>query len=192
MTQGNSLGFERTGDSGPRTPDSPGVEARPIRLAVLLHHSQARSSRTIVNRLDINVIALAASLVLSAGAMAQGMSKSDYSARQDKDRGRIQLRQGRLRFVVRQPERRLVAESEGTEKIARAGSLRLQAHGAEPIPAAHQQGRGRLRSGEGTMRRHGWQRKERLRQEGDGRGDPAKGDGNAPRPRTRTLLIRQY
>ena len=73
-----------------------------------------------MNKLNINVIALALGFAFSAGAMAEGISKSDYNAGK-----------ARIAAVYNSPRRHVkslpgianhicVAEANGKEKIARA------------------------------------------------------------------------
>jgi hypothetical protein len=51
---------------------------------------------TTMNRIHMNALALAVSLGFSTGAMAESMSKADYTAAQRQDRGRVQIGQGGL------------------------------------------------------------------------------------------------
>lgn len=75
---------------------------------------------TIVNKLNINVIALAISLAFSAGAMAQSMSKNDYKASKDRIAAEYKsAKAGCASFSGNQNDI-CVAEAKGKEKIARA------------------------------------------------------------------------
>jgi len=73
-----------------------------------------------VNKLNINVIALAVSLAFSAGAMAQGLSKNDYKAGKDKITAEYKLAKTGCASLSGNPKDICMAEAKGKEKVAKA------------------------------------------------------------------------
>lgn len=70
--------------------------------------------------LNLNVIALAVSLALSTGAMAQSLSKSDYKAGKDKIAAEYKLAKTNCALLSGNPKDICVAEAKGKENVARA------------------------------------------------------------------------
>lgn len=75
---------------------------------------------TIVNKLNINVIALAISLAFSASAMAQNMSKTDYKAGKAKIETEYKSAKAGCASLSGNPKDICVAEAKGKEKTAKA------------------------------------------------------------------------
>ena len=75
---------------------------------------------TIVNKLDINVIALAVGLAFSAGAMAQSMSKHDYKAGKEKIEAQYKSAKASCASLSGNPNDICEAEAKGKEKVAKA------------------------------------------------------------------------
>jgi len=73
-----------------------------------------------VHKLNINVITLAVSLAFSAGAMAQGLSKSDYDAGKNKIAAEYKSAKAGCASLSGNPNDICVAEARGREKIATA------------------------------------------------------------------------
>ena len=73
-----------------------------------------------MNKLNINVIALAVSLAFSAGAMAQSLSKSDYKAGKDKIAAEYKLAKAGCASLSGNRNDICVAEAKGNEKVALA------------------------------------------------------------------------
>ena len=74
----------------------------------------------IVNKLDINMIALAVGLAFSAGAMAQGLSKNDYDVGKNNIAAEYQLAKAGCAPLSGNPNDICVAEAKAREKIATA------------------------------------------------------------------------
>jgi hypothetical protein len=92
---------------------------------------------TVVNTLNINVIALAVSLAFSAGAMAQSLSKNDYKAGQDKITAENKLAKAGCASLSGNPKDICVAEAKGKERVAVA---ELEAR-YKPTSKSHYQAR---------------------------------------------------
>lgn len=90
-----------------------------------------------MNKLNINVIALAVSLAFSAGAMAQGMSKNDYKAGKDRITAEYKLAKAGCASLSGNPKDICVAETKGKERVAMA---ELEAS-YKPTPKNHYQAR---------------------------------------------------
>jgi hypothetical protein len=88
-----------------------------------------------VNTLTINAIALAVSLIFSAGAMAQSMSKNDYMAGKDKITAEYKLAKAGCASLSGNPSDICMAGAKGDEKVAMA---ELEA-GYKPTPDARYQ-----------------------------------------------------
>lgn len=88
-----------------------------------------------MNRLDINVIALAVSLAFSAGASAEGISKDDYKAAKDKIAAEYTLAKTGCASLSGNPNDICVAEAKGKENVAVA---ELEAS-YKPTPKTHYQ-----------------------------------------------------
>lgn len=73
-----------------------------------------------MNALSINVIALALCFAFSAGAMAQGISKSDYKAGKDKIVTEYQSAKAACASLSGNPNDICVAEAKGREKVGLA------------------------------------------------------------------------
>jgi hypothetical protein len=73
-----------------------------------------------VNKLNINAIALAVGLAFSAGAMAQGMSKSDYQAGKDRIAAEHKSAKANCASLSGNTNDICVAEAKGRERIATA------------------------------------------------------------------------
>jgi hypothetical protein len=73
-----------------------------------------------VKTFNLNVIALAVSLALSTGAMAQSLSKNDYQAGKDKIAAEYKLAKTNCGTLSGNPKDICVAEAKGTEKVALA------------------------------------------------------------------------
>ena len=73
-----------------------------------------------VNKLDINMIALAVCLAFSAGAMAQGLSKNDYDVGKNNIAAEYQLAKAGCAPLSGNPNDICVAEAKAREKIATA------------------------------------------------------------------------
>lgn len=73
-----------------------------------------------MHKLNINVITLAVSLAFSAGAMAQGLSKSDYDAGKNKIAAEYKSAKAGCASLSGNPNDICVAEARGREKIATA------------------------------------------------------------------------
>jgi hypothetical protein len=73
-----------------------------------------------VHKLNVNVIAFAISLAFSAGAMAQGLSKSDYDAGKNKIAAEYKSAKAGCASLSGNPNDICVAEARGREKIATA------------------------------------------------------------------------
>lgn len=90
-----------------------------------------------MNTLNLNTIALALSLAFSAGAMAQGLSKTDYQAGKDKISAEYKSARAGCASLSGNPKDICVAEAKGHEKIAKA---ELEAS-YKPTPKTHYQAR---------------------------------------------------
>jgi len=75
---------------------------------------------TFVNTLKINSIALAISLALSAGAMAQSLSKTDYKAGKDKIAAEYTMAKAGCATLSGNPNDICMAGAKGNEKVALA------------------------------------------------------------------------
>ena len=73
-----------------------------------------------MNKLNINVIALALGFAFSAGAMAEGISKSDYNAGKARIAAEYKSAKAGCASLSGNPNDICVAEANGKEKIARA------------------------------------------------------------------------
>lgn len=73
-----------------------------------------------MNKLNINVIALAVSLAFSAGAMAQSMSKNDYKVGKDKIAAEYKSAKAGCASLSGNPKDICVTEAKGKEKIAKS------------------------------------------------------------------------
>ena len=73
-----------------------------------------------MNTLNINVIALAVSLMFSAGAMAQSLSKSDYEAGKDKIAAEYKSAKASCASLSGNANDICEAEAKGKEKVAKA------------------------------------------------------------------------
>jgi hypothetical protein len=73
-----------------------------------------------MNKLNINVIALAFSLAFSAGAMAESMSKNDYEAGKDKIATEYKSAKANCASLSGNQKDICVAEAKGKEKIEKA------------------------------------------------------------------------
>jgi hypothetical protein len=92
---------------------------------------------TIMNKLSINVIALAVSLAFSAGAMAAGISKDEYKAGKDKITAEYKLAKAGCASLSGNPNDICVAEAKGKENVAMA---ELEAS-YKPTPKTHYEAR---------------------------------------------------
>ncbi len=92
---------------------------------------------TLVNTLNINAIALAVSLAFSAGAMAQGLSKSDYEAVREGIASKYKLAKAECASLSGNPSDICMAGARGDEKVALA---ELEA-GYKPTPETRYQER---------------------------------------------------
>jgi len=92
---------------------------------------------TTVNTFNINVIALAVSLMFSAGAMAQSLSKSDYEAGKDKIVAEYKMAKSGCASLSGNSNDICMAGAKGNEKVALA---ELEA-GYKPTPEARYQAR---------------------------------------------------
>lgn len=73
-----------------------------------------------MNKLNINAIALAVTLAFSAGAMAEGMSKVDYKAGQDKISAMYKTDKAACGSLSGNASDICKAEAKGKEKVAAA------------------------------------------------------------------------
>lgn len=73
-----------------------------------------------VNRLSINMIALALGVAFSAGSMAAGISKDDYRAAKDSIAARYKSARADCASLSGNPNDICVAEAKGKEKVALA------------------------------------------------------------------------
>ena len=73
-----------------------------------------------MNKLSINVIALAVSLAFSAGAMAAGISKDEYKAGKDKITAEYKSAKAGCASLSGNPNDTCMAEAKGNEKVERA------------------------------------------------------------------------
>jgi hypothetical protein len=90
---------------------------------------------TLVNTLNINAIALAVSLIFSAGAMAQSMSKSDHEAVKEGIASKYKLAKADCAALSGNPSDICMAGAKGDEKVALA---ELEA-GYKPTPETRYQ-----------------------------------------------------
>lgn len=90
-----------------------------------------------MNKVQINVIALAVSLAFSAGAMAQGISKSDYQAGKGRIAAEYKSARAACASLSGNTSDICVAEASGAEKVALAD---LEA-GYKPSPKTRYQAR---------------------------------------------------
>lgn len=90
-----------------------------------------------MNTLNINAIALAVSLTFSAGAMAQGLSKSDYEAVKEGIASKYTLAKADCASLSGNPSDICMAGAEGDQKVALA---ELEA-GYKPTPETRYQER---------------------------------------------------
>jgi hypothetical protein len=93
-----------------------------------MHHFQPHKGTTVnnkgttVNTLNINAIALAVSLMFSAGAMAQSVSKGDYKAGKDRITAESKLARASCASLSGNPNDICMAGVEGNEKFALAAT----------------------------------------------------------------------
>lgn len=73
-----------------------------------------------MNKLNLNLIALAVGLAFSAGAIAQSMSKNDYKAGKDKITAEYKSAEANCASLSGNPNDICVAEAKGRKKIATA------------------------------------------------------------------------
>lgn len=73
-----------------------------------------------MNKVNINVIALAVGLAFSVGAMAQSMSKSDYKADKEKITTEYKSAKASCASLSGNAKDICLAEAKGKEKIAKA------------------------------------------------------------------------
>lgn len=123
-----------------------------------------------MNNIKINAVALACALAFSVGASAQGMTKADYKAGKAKIEADYKAARANCVPLAGNAKDICMVDAKGKEKVAKAEiDASYTPRGQDAPRGGDRQGRGRLRAGQGTMRRQVRRRKIDLRQGCQGR-----------------------